>query len=190
MRILKALIIALTALTPSLVQADVLTKTPFLQPNLAKKIRAATKDVPKRTVKEGQCADFSGTWKGTCVTSDNENYEYTQVIEQYECEDVSLGDTYLAFGGSNRLGSTVSNATHDITAFADWNPARTGFRIRMNIFGRGINQDVFYRTVGSTDYSIVNSRLIQKSEQESEMEVSGRLSIERYWEECTLERQP
>jgi len=74
------------------------------------------------------CADFSGTWVGTCKSSDEdeETEQGTLIIDQMDCVSITFGDDDLTIGGSQREGETefVSGFSFDLATVLAWNENR------------------------------------------------------------------
>lgn len=144
--------------------------------------------VPRRAM-TSECPDLDGTWVGTCSDSEGTSYEETTIIEQDSCKSLYWGGTRLEIGGMTTQGDSSSRYANGWTVAADWNTAGTGLKARFNMFGRGIDQDLYYSGTGSMESTLVEGRLISRSQSEMQFEVGGHLQIQRYWDECSYERQ-
>ncbi len=56
-------------------------------------------------VKDAQCEDFSGTWKGECIDLNQEKTQETITIHQIGCRKIDLGDGLIAKFGEVVTGS-------------------------------------------------------------------------------------
>src|SRR4051812_47354851 len=82
---------------------------------------------PKSHTDRGNCADFSGQWKGTCTYSGSKA-EANVKIEQYGCEVLNVGGQYTPIGGlesKTTSGPVSGGAFSTSSAYTTyWNSAK------------------------------------------------------------------
>jgi hypothetical protein len=82
---------------------------------------------------DASCANFSGTWKGSCTVGDHK-VENTKTITQQGCYGLLEDGNYDPIGGSSTLALTIPIPDKGIvsvsaTGSSDWNKDRTGLDI-------------------------------------------------------------
>jgi hypothetical protein len=146
---------------------------------------------PSIKAQRSQCVNLEGTWKGSCVDSDNDTYDDDVVIDQSECGHVSIWGLDLPIGGVAQIGSVSPNWADQGSVFPDWNAAGNVLRLRVSWAARELGTDTFFWNVyADEDIQIVNGQLIVRTIQTNSSDINGQHSQGQYWSTCTYDKQP
>jgi len=104
--------------------------------------------------KADTCANFSGKWRGTCTTQDqngaSSSYTDEMTIEQKDCDELTSNDQTLQIGGTHEESNTGPKAYDHYTLAMDWNSDKSGLVLDMSLTGRGFqNSRTAYRYQGT-----------------------------------------
>lgn len=150
--------------------------------------------IEKSAIDGRPCANFGGSWAGTCSDSEGDTIRDWLKIEQDHCTwFVFEGDGFrhdVEVSGMYREGSTsfVNTEALDFNGTSDWDVARRVLTVRTNAYMKLFS----HNTVGSINevdhYSLVDGRLHWRSEYKGESIRDGVPSEWSGWENCVFDK--
>lgn len=157
------------------------------------KMSASVPRAAKPKTKRSECAQFGGTWQGTCTDSNGESWTDEMTVEQDEgdCDYITIWGLTLSPGGAEDVGSTHHNFMYRGVVFPDWNSSGSILRAKVAMAGRQLGDDSFFlNSRGDLDFQIVNGQLVYRSINDWSVQSGGQHTQERDWETCTYDRAP
>lgn len=146
----------------------------------------------ERSPEKSFCADFSGTWTGSCTDSMGDQFSSNLKVDQFDCGSFRVtqdGDTYHAqLGNVTKYGETSFEylSTIEILARPTWDIARRKLTLNMS----GAFQSQYSNSSGmietNTTYELVDGQLKSRFEQRSF--ASGRVGEDQFVEECVFSK--
>jgi hypothetical protein len=140
--------------------------------------------------KHDGCANFSGTWAGTCTDAGGDWTE-EMTIEQDDCDTLYMGGTQAPIGG--HFAESITQAGGFVgtnSIFPYWNPNRTVLKVRDSASFRLVGMELFMW--GNTDgaFFLMDGKLVYRSDGEWRTETNGTLSVNETWMECSYSQRP
>lgn len=138
------------------------------------------------------CTDFSGKWKGTCVsTSDNEVEEVEVLHEQIGCEAIIAEGVRYDFGKENVTTENENNLETVLKITVDLNDDKNALVYDLNLDGKmDIPEfDYNFTVVGKGIMTIKDGKMFQKSTSKSVAILNGEETTQEETTTCSYEKQ-
>jgi hypothetical protein len=140
---------------------------------------------------DGQCTDFSGSWKGTCDDGSGNATPDSMVIEQFGCDTLSFDNDSQSYdiGGSDAQLDTSTSSTDNTTVSLDWNADKTVANLSMGGAGRILGQAVSWELHGNGSMSLSGNTLTSTMGYQTSVNANGSTNLGGGTQYCFYTKQ-
>lgn len=165
---------------------------PF-HPKLPKVPANALQDQKMQSDAPTTCVNFSGKWKGVCVSDDGDEVtrEDAQMeIVQNGCAELGVDGTMVKFGGqmSDRFEDSEGAGSYSI--FIDWNADHTEVINHASVAYRDLNKPTYVNSNGVGRMFLRQGKLITQEKTTNQWETYGQSGTTVITDECTYTKEP
>ncbi len=107
------------------------------------------------------CANFTGTWKGTCTIEGQTASQPDELkLQQTGCESLTWGEQKLEFGKSASTNQTIEEVEESTTSLVQWNAAQSAFTLTYTTEAKkkGTTTKI-YSGKGTVEFKLVSGKL-------------------------------
>lgn len=140
------------------------------------------------------CAQFAGNWKGTCsddsgTVEGRSGWDDVLIIEQDDCNDLTINGIDASTGGQNSMGATASfDFSYSATSYPDWEANGSVLNIRSNYTFRRLKFPVYGQGVQRQKYFIRDGKLVTQESNRLETDVNGTSEVTVTNTECIYDK--
>lgn len=147
--------------------------------------------VKKFKVKGQDCDDLSGTWVGTCRDSDGTTGDEHLTIEQYGCNQISIGTDFFNLGGFDSQSQSLGDepAGGNSISFARWDESGKFISLQSSAHYGVNNSDVFIKAFARGKFFLQDNFLHQTLKIKTETEVAGNIKTTEFASECSYSKK-
>jgi hypothetical protein len=136
-----------------------------------------------------QCANFSGSWKGTCVDQDGQTYSDTLDLTQEDCDAITISGLDANIGGSSVVSSQPNpNAEKHFSYSGTFGYAWNDSQSKLNSLTSVSFFDGAYAFIVRSSMWLAGDQLRTKDDAGAALSIDGTQGMNATLQDCTYDR--